>query len=216
MSGNRLLLILALVFCPRAAVAQSGMLVSPDASAGDAAASWSANLEAFAYLLEDDPYVMPIVRADRGALHLEGRFQYEDMSTFSAWAGWNFEMGTTLRLEVVPMAGIIAGQTTGFAPGLEATLSWKSFELYGEGEYVFDVEGTDGDYFYNWSQLSWQAQNWLALGVSAQRTRMYQSELAIERGIFASATRPPVELSVFGFNLDGDEPFAIIALGVDF
>jgi len=215
MSGNPLLLILALAFCPGAAAAQSETPVSPDASAGEATPSWSTNLDAFAYLLEDDPYVMPIVRADRGSLHLEGRYQYEDMETFSAWAGWNYEMGTTLRLAVVPMAGVIAGQTTGFAPGLEATLSWKSFELYSEGEYVFDVEGTDGDYFYNWSQLSWQAQAWLALGLSAQRTRMYRSELAIERGVFASARRGPAELSVYGFNLDGDEPFAIIALGVD-
>jgi hypothetical protein len=217
-SANRLLLILVLVFFPVAggAVSETPAPVPQDVSAAGETSSWSASLETFAYLLEDDPYVMPILGADRGSLHLEGRYQYEDRSTVSAWAGRNIETGTTLRLEVVPMAGVVAGLTTGFAPGLEATLSWRSIELYSEGEYVFDFEGTDGDYFYHWSQLSWQAQRWLAFGLSAQRTRMYRSEFSIERGVFAAATRGPVQLSVYGFNLDGDEPFAIIALGVDF
>jgi hypothetical protein len=187
----------------------------PGAANTGAAPPWSGSLEAYAYLLQDDPFVLPIARADRGSLHLEARYQYEDRETFSAWAGWGFGTGTTVRLEAVPMAGVIVGLTKGFAPGLEASLTWASLELYSECEYVFDVEGED-DYFYNWSQLSWQARPWLACGASIQRTRMYQSELAIERGVFAAASRGRAEFSVYGFNLDGDEPFAIIALGVTF
>ena len=57
---------------------------------------------------------------------------------------------------------------------------------------------------------------WLRLGLSAQRTRLYESELEIERGLFAAVSRGPVELIVYGFNLDGDAPIAIVALGVDF
>lgn len=202
---NRFVLALALVFPPANAAAQS-----------DAPASWSGSAEAYIYLMQDDDFAVPIASADRGELHLEGRYQYEDFRTFSVWAGWRFEAGTSLHLDVVPMAGVLAGRTRGFAPGLEATLSWKSLELYSESEYVFDTAGTESDYYYHWSQLGWQAKSWLTLGLSVQRTRLYQSELSFDRAIYAAATIDVAKLSVYGFNLDGEAPFVIIAMGVDF
>jgi len=208
----------ALALAPVPAVAQSPAPVPATAPAeAPAAPSWSGEIDANVYLhVEDGDFVMPVVRADRGSLHLEGRFQYENRRTFSAWAGWTFEAGTSVHLEVVPMAGLIVGRTNGVAPGLEISLSWKTLELYSEGEYVFDVEGRENDYFYNWSQLTWQACPWLGVGLATQRTRLYQSELSVDRGIFAAVTSGPVTLSVYGFNLGDDSPFAIVTVGVGF
>jgi hypothetical protein len=178
--------------------------------------SWSTGLELYLYLQDDDDFLMPIVRADHGSLHLEGRFQYEDRHTGSAWVGWTFSTGDAVQLEVVPMAGAVVGQTNGLAPGLEATLSWKSLELYTEAEYVFDLEGSEGDFFYDWTELTWQALPWLSLGLSAQRTRLYQSDLEIDRGVFAAVATGAAELSAYAFNLDGDSPFAIVAVSLSF
>jgi hypothetical protein len=178
--------------------------------------SWSGGFETYLYLPEDDHFLLPIFRADRGPLHLEGRYQYEDRHTGSAWLGWTLEAGKKVHLEVVPMAGAVFGRTNGVAPGLELTLSWKSVELYSENEYVFDLESKEGNYFYSWSELSWHARPWLSLGLSGQRTRLYQSELAIDRGLFVAVKRGPVSLKAYGFSLDGEAPFAIVALGVDF
>jgi hypothetical protein len=185
-------------------------------AAAPAERAWSGGVETYLYLQEDDDFLMPILSGDRGSLHLEGRFQYEDRQTGSLWAGFTLEAGTSLQLAVTPMAGVVFGRTDGLAPGLELTLSWKSLELYSESEYLFDFESQEGNYFYTWSELSWQARPWLRLGLSVQRTRIYQSELEIERGFFAAVSRGPVELVVYGFNLDGDAPFAIVALGVEF
>jgi hypothetical protein len=166
--------------------------------------------------MRGDDFVVPIASMDRGALHLEGRWQYEDFQTFSAWAGWRFATGTSLFLDVVPMAGVLAGRTQGFAPGFETTVAWKSLELYGEGEYVFDTEGEEGDYYYHWTQLGWRTKPWLTLGLSVQRTRLYHSELSFDRGLYASTAFDTAELSVYAFNLDGEEPFVIVAMSVDF
>lgn len=178
-------------------------------------AAWSGSVETFAYLMEDG-FVLPIAATDRGSLHFEARWQYEDRETFSAWAGRRFETGSELRLDVVAMAGAIVGRTDGVAPGVEASLVWKRFELYTEAEYVFDLARDEGDFFYSWSQLGWQATPWLAVGASAQRTRTYDSELAIERGIFATVTKGVGSLSLYGFNFDGEDPFAILAVGLEF
>lgn len=198
-----------------AALAQAG----PGAGAAGAAAeerSWSGDITTFLYLRDDGDFVLPILSGDRGALHLEGRYQYEDLDTFSVWGGWSFSAGKRLQLELVPMVGVIMGQTKGVAPGLELTLSWKSLELYSESEYVFDTEGPEGDYFYAWSELSWQAASWLRLGLSTQRTRLYRSEFSVERGLFAAVSRGPVQFSLYGYNLDGEAPFVILALGMSF
>lgn len=184
--------------------------------AGSSSRSWSFGADAYLYLVEDNSFLMPILTADRGSLHLEGRYQYEDFDTASVWLGWSFETGKSVHLEIVPMMGVVFGNTRGIAPGLEATLSWKSLELYSESEYVFDAEGAEGDFFYNWSELGWQATGWLRLGLTAQRTRMYDSELAVDRGVFAAVAIGAVELSVYGFNLDGEDPFAVVALAVEF
>ncbi len=191
--------------------------VPSEGTATTAHPSWSVGLEAYAYLQQEDGnFVLPILRADHGSLHLEARYQYEDRKTLSAWAGWSLETGKTLQLQVVPMAGVLVGRTNGVAPGLEFTLSWKSLSLYGEAEYVFDLEGKEGSFFYYWSELGWQATPWLTLGLAVQRTRLFQSELAIDRGLFATVSREPVTLKVYGYDLDGDSPFGIVALGVEF
>jgi len=208
-------LVLACLSGGSAALAQSAPGAgAPNASVEDR--SWSGDLTTYLYLQDEGDFVLPILSGDRGALHLEGRYQYEDLDTFSAWGGWSFRAGERLQLEVVPMVGVIMGQTKGVAPGLELTLAWKSLELYSESEYVFDVEGPEGDYFYSWSELSWQATPWLRLGFSAQRTRLYHSELSIDRGLFAAVSRGPVELSLYCYDLDGDAPFVILALGLHF
>jgi len=214
----RTTLLLALLCVPAAVASPQKPAQAPPAApgAGPDERSWSGNLQTNLYLQEDDDFLMPILRADRGSLHLEGRFQYEDRQTGSAWVGWSFATGKTLRLELVPMAGVIFGRTNGLAPGLELTLAWRSLELYSEGEYVVDFEGAEGDYFYNWSELSWQALPWLRLGLATQRTRMYRSELEIERGVFAALSKGSVEVSLYGFNLDGEAPFVVVALGIDF
>ena len=79
---------------------------------------WSFYASASTYILPDDPdYVQPAFTADRGWLHLEGRFNYEDRDTGSAWFGYNFSVGDTVTLEFTPMIGAVFGTTDGIAPG---------------------------------------------------------------------------------------------------
>jgi hypothetical protein len=215
-SGAALLVALAAASAAGASEVPGQEPAVSEAAGAEAESEWSVSLVTSLYLQEEDDFLMPILGADRGSLHLEGRYQYEDLKTGSLWVGWTFEAGTSLRLAATPMAGVVFGQTSGAAPGLELTVSWKSLELYSESEYLFDSESEEGDFFYVWTELGWQALPWLRLGLAAQRTRLYESELAIERGLFTAVSHGPVELIAYAFNLDGDEPFAILALAVDF
>jgi hypothetical protein len=112
------------------------------------------------------------------------------------------------------MAGAIVGETDGVAPGLELTLAWRRLEFYSEGEYVFNAEGRDGDFAYNWSELRWQARPWLGVGLSAQRTREHRSERTIDRGLLAAVSRGRAELSFHWFNFEEGSRFAILGLSL--
>jgi hypothetical protein len=48
--------------------------------------------------------VSPDFSADRGRLHLESRYNNEALETGSLWAGYNFNAGKKLVLNVTPVA----------------------------------------------------------------------------------------------------------------
>src|SRR4030095_2034127 len=111
----------------------------------------------------------PIVYADRGALHLEARYNYEDLETASLFAGWTFEpdLGQEAgrAAALTPMLGAVAGQTDGIAPGLELDVGWRRIAWYAEMEYLFDAHDRDDDFFYEWSTLMYGFTDWLSAGI---------------------------------------------------
>ena len=119
------------------------------------APSWSGEASGMFNLLPDESdFVQPTLRLDRGRLHLETRYNYEDLESVSLFAGANFEWGDEVVFALTPILGGVVGLTDGIIPGFEADLTAGNFEAYGEAEYVFAL-GDDGeDYFYMWSELS--------------------------------------------------------------
>jgi hypothetical protein len=165
-AARRLGLAALLVLRVAAASAQDEGDAAP---AGEEKAGWEFNASVYGFFLpEDRDYGQPTVIADRGPLHLEARYNYEGLDTGSAWVGWNVGVGEKLRLDATLMAGGVFGDTTGVAPGYELTVSWGLLELYSEGEYVFDVEDSENDFFYNWSQLGAPPLDWLTVGLAVQ------------------------------------------------
>jgi hypothetical protein len=101
---------------------------------------WAYNLTVDGYIIPDSQsYVNPVFTADHNWLHLEARYNYENLRTGSLWAGYNFSAGKKLVLDVTPMIGGVFGRTTGIAPGCEASLTYKKVQLSISNEYVFDT-----------------------------------------------------------------------------
>jgi hypothetical protein len=172
--------------------------------------AWSFSVAAATYALSDDRhYVQPTVTANRGWLHLEARGNYEGLDTGSAWMGVNFSGGKTLEWELTPMLGGVFGDTTGVAPGLKASLSWRKLELYGENEYVVDANNSEDSFFYNWSELTLAPADWFRFGVVTQRTRVYQSDREIQRGVMAGVSFKRVNVTGYVFNPDKDTRFVL-------
>jgi hypothetical protein len=181
------------------------------------AAKWSFSVWAYTYLLPDSQdYVQPTITADRGWLHLEARYNYEALETGSTWLGYNFSGGEKLAWEFTPMLGGVFGETTGIAPGYKGSLSWWKLELYSEGEYVFDTRDSSGSFFYNWSELSLSPVDWFRFGLVTQRTRAYQTDRDIQRGLLVGLSYKKVDFTTYVFNPDESRPTVVLAVGVNF
>lgn len=203
----------------RAAAAAACAAILASGSAAEQplpAEPWAFNVAASAYIIEDDDdYVQPTIAADRGPLHLEARFNYEDRDTGSAWTGYNLSAGEELLLEFTPMLGIVFGNTTGVAPGFKGSLSWRGFTLYSETEYVFNADDSGDSYLYTWSELTVApGENWRA-GLVVQRTKVYETEFDIQRGILAGFSWERLDVTAHVFNPD-DSPTVVIAVGTSF
>lgn len=178
---------------------------------------WEASASAMAYFVPDEEaFVSPVLRADRGALHLEARYNYEDRGTASAWLGWNFSLGETVALEATPMLGGVFGDTSGIAPGFELSLSWRRFELYSEGEYLFETSGPEESFFYSWSEATFSPLEGLRVGLMGQRTRAYQTSLDIQRGLLVGYAGERLDFTAYVLNLGWDDPTVVMSLGVSF
>jgi len=207
-------LVVAAASCLAATLA-AGQEADAPAAAKASAAPWAFNASLNAYFVpQQRDFLDPVVTADRKGVHLEARYNYEALDTGSLWVGWNLHFGDALSLDLTPMVGGVFGSLDGFAPGYELTLSYKKFQLYSSGEYVFDAAGKSGDFFYNWSQLRYSLWKWLEVGLVAQRTRAYKSELDVQRGVFVGFTRKNVNLTVFVFNPGWEDPTTVVTLGV--
>jgi hypothetical protein len=200
-----------------AAGATAQQATPPPAAPATDSPSWELNLAGALYVLPDEEdFVQPTLRADRGRLHLETRYNYEDRDSVSFFAGANFEFGDRVSFTLTPMLGGLVGQTDGIVPGFEASLSVSRLEAYAEAEYVFDLGDSSSNYFYMWSEVSFWPTEWLRAGLVTQRTRVYQTPRDVQRGLLLGFSHKKLDGTVYFFNPGSDDHFTVVSLGVSF
>ena len=206
---------LAALLASASGLAQAG--AEPPAAADAKAPSWEFTVSGYGYFVPDDKdYGVATATADRGWLHLEGRYNYEGLHAGSVWFGATFSFGETLKLDVTPMVGGVFGDTHGVAPGYHLTLSYKKLELYSEGEYLFDTDSNASSYFYNWSELTYAPLDWLRAGLVSQRTRVYKTPLDVQRGILVRAEVQSWSFTVYIFNFGWTTPTTVASVTYSF
>jgi len=213
MTMTRVLAVFVIAICAAPAAAQNAP--PPDQPPASATSSWSGSASLFTYAVpEDDNFVQPTVGVDHDWLHLEVRFNYEDLDTASTWGGRMFSAGEHVQLEITPMAGAVFGRTNGGALGYSCALTWRSIDLSSETEYVF-AAGDAESFLYTWSELGWAPVDWFRGGLAVQRTKVYQTDFDIQRGFFGAFTIRRWDISAYVFNPDV-KPTVVIGAAFNF
>jgi hypothetical protein len=189
----------------------------PPVAHAESAPSWEFSVSGYGYFVPHDmDYGSGTATADREWVHLEGRYNYEGLRTGSLWFGANFSFGETWKLDLTPMVGGVFGDTNGIAPGYHLTLDYKKLELYSEGEYLFDTNSHENNFFYAWSELTYAPLEWLRAGLVSQRTRVYKTPLAVQRGILVRAQVKNWTFGVYIFNFGWTDPTTVASVSVEF
>ena len=197
--------------------AQTSSGNAPDATQNATGQQWELYASAYTYAVpHSHVYVNPNIAADRSRLHLEARYNYEAHQAGSLWVGANFEVGSKLVLKVSPMVGGVFGKLNGIAPGYLLSLSFGRFSVSSQAEYVFDLSDRSGNFFYTWSEFAYAIAEWFRAGIAIQRTKIYQTDLDIQRGLFAGFSWKRVDVTVYALNFGWTDPTIIGAVGVKF
>jgi len=174
-----------------------------------AAAYWNAPRDG-------DAYASAIASADRGALHLEGRANYEAIHAQSLFLGWSFEFGKEVKVMARPIVGLVGHSLRGPIAGFEASVEAGRWDYYVEAEYVRDRSDKSASYTYAWSELGFRPVEPLRLGIVGQRTRIYGGDRDYQGGGLAQFTYGKATLSAYWFNPGSSDQVVIVSLGASF
>jgi hypothetical protein len=218
--------VLAIVFCCASRAAGGQTVVTsaqvtppspPQATQSEAAAEWSFSAAVYVYQVPDDRnYAQPTLTADRDWLHLEARYNYEDLETGSLWMGYNLGGGEKVTWDLTPMLGGVFGNTSAVAPAYKGSLQWSRLEFSSEGEYVFDANDSSENFFYNWSELTLAPVEWWRIGLVTQRTRVHATDRDIQRGLIVGFAYRELDSAIYLFNPDDTKPLVVVAVTVGF
>jgi hypothetical protein len=161
-------------------------------------------------------FVTPIVNVDKNEIHLESRYNYEDLKTISFFGGYNFIGGNKFTYIITPILGVALGNTDGIAPGLKIDLNWKRFRFYSEMEYLININVKTNSFYFNWSEFSYAPKDWFWVGITAQRTRIYANDVEIQRGFVAGLRRKNVYAAGYLLNPFTENTIGIVGLGIIF
>jgi hypothetical protein len=211
---NKSIGLILLAALPLMAEAQIGQIKAP---VDTSASPFSASATGYYYYFPGSSNTITLIGyLDYKSLHLEPRYNYEGQNTGSVFAGWKFATEGKVSFAATPMVGFVFGSLKGFAPALELELSYKAFDLYSENEYVIDQAGSQFNYFYMWTELGYSPVEKFRTGISAQRSRLYETGLDIQRGIFAEYSFWKLTVGLHYFNPFTTDYFFITSLNFEF
>jgi hypothetical protein len=180
-------------------------------------AKWEFSLSTFTYFAQHArDYVNPNVTVDRDRLHLEARYNYEELKTGSVWLGYNLSTGEKLKFEVTPMLGGVFGDITGIAPGYTIAIHYKALELSTQGEYFFDAGKGSGNFFYSWSELSASPAHWFRAGIVVERTQASGFNSDVRRGPLIGFKYKEIDLTTYWLAPGSGEATFVFAVTFNF
>ena len=184
---------------------------------------WEYTLTVDGYVVpKGTSYVNPVLTADHKWLHLEARFNDENLDTASLWVGYNFShgdvsAGDNWQFDFTPMIGGAFGRTNGIAVGCNVSLNYrKKIEASIGNEYIFDTASKSGDFYYGWPQLTYSPVEWFHVGAVVQHTATYHTPISIQRGFLVGFSHKKWELTTYVFDPGTASATGVLEWGVSF
>jgi hypothetical protein len=144
--------------------------------------------------------IMPVMHIEnKTGWHSEVRYNYEEVKTFSLYAGKSFSYSGFLSGSVTPMLGALMGNLKGGSAAVNIDVECKKFFLSSLPEFVVAMDGVNRNFFYNWSELGYNIRNWIYAGISLQQTLTSQ-DTETQTGVMTGFRIKKFTVPVYFFN----------------
>ena len=174
---------------------------------------WEAGMELYGNIVPHEPFSLtPMVYYNSEVFYAEARYNYEELHTASLYVGKYFSQEGKLSFDIAPLLGIVAGALEAGSVGasLEFRLGrWKWSVL---PQYTFSWLDQTESFFYSWSELTFAATEWFALGPAAQRTKLFDTPFEIDSGLILSFNHKQWSMPLYCFNPWDDERYLMIGM----
>jgi len=129
-------------------------------------------IENYNQLGKGNEYVwMPVVHYEaKKGMYAELRYNYEDLKTFSFYAGKTFTGETDLEYSMTPMAGYCIGKFTGLSLAVNAEAEWKDFYVSTQTQYSMATKKDAANFFFSWSEAGYNVSRIFFAGLAIQYT----------------------------------------------
>jgi len=182
-----------------------------------AKAQSSGSIEQYFYVLSDRSVVVAPIASYQfnNGLYFEGRYNYEEMKSCSAYIGKTFTNEASFKYSISPIVGGVWGAYRGGSIGANIDLEYGNFYLSSQPQYTFGFKTRENNFIYSWSELGYQVKDWLAIGASVQHTQLYQTQSSFEKGLLLSLSYKNWSLPLYIFNPESkDNKYFLV--GVNF
>jgi hypothetical protein len=176
------------------------------------------SFEQYCYVEKDKASVwVPILHyQSKKGWYAEGRYNYESVNTFSLYAGKKFSRQSKLSTSVTPLLGAVVGNFKGVSAGLNITLDYRKFFFDSQSQYTISSNSDNLDFFFSWSELTYQPFQWIYFGLSTQHT--YYSavdETSFESGAVTGFHLGKWTFPVYCFNITDNERYFVLGVNLD-
>jgi hypothetical protein len=185
-------------------------------SSAEASDPWEFTASANVYILQDLTYLDPVLSADKSHLHLEARYNYEDLDTGSIFAGYNFHVERTVEITATPIVGGVFGNSNGIAPGFLFDFNYGKFNFSTQTEYLFSSDEKESNFFYAWSEATYSPADWIWFGLAGQRTRAYHTDLEVQRGFLLGFGKNNFGITGYLMNPGWGDSFGVVTVEYQF
>ena len=174
-------------------------------------------LESYNFLSRGKDNVwMPVVHhLTKKGIYSEMRYNYEELNTVSLYGGKNFTGDGKLNYDITPMLGAVVGKYNGGSVAVNIDLGYKRTSLSTQAQYTVNTDRSTDNFFFNWSELTYQPLKWMYAGISVQQTKVYKTNLKSEYGVLACFIVKNFSVPVYLFNPFSNEQNIIIGINVE-
>lgn len=159
---------------------------------------------------------VPIVDYETGNnWFIEGRYNYEALGTMSVYTGKTFEKKGAVSYSVSPIIGAVVGRYKGGSIGGNNEVNYKRYSFSSQVQYTFSLKDKTKNFFYSWSDFSYQPSTNLSAGFSIQQTNLYKEQCKLDKGVFVKASFSRWSIPLYVFTPATKERYFVLGLNCD-